>query len=83
MVLCGKIDGYKRECPLSEHSLFVCSQTAVRILFPAAHGPTIYIMVIPFCSHSFTPSSFSLNFWILPLPVIGNSFTKKIYFGIL
>ena len=44
---------------------------------------TFYIISIPCSAQSFKLKSFSLNFWILPLPVIGNSLTKKMYLGIL
>ena len=38
---------------------------------------------IPCSLHSFKPTSFNLNFCIFPLPVMGNSLTKKMYLGIL
>ena len=42
-----------------------------------------YMISMPCSAHSFRLKSFSLNFWIFPLPVMGNSFTKKMYLGIL
>lgn len=42
-----------------------------------------YTISIPCSLQSCNPKSFSLNFCILPLPVMGNSLMKKIYLGIL
>lgn len=41
------------------------------------------IISIPCSLQSCNPTSFNLNFCILPLPVIGNSSMKNTYFGIL
>lgn len=81
LVWTGKIElkGYN----FSKYQQKIPSVSAKGIFYYVVELVRCYITSIPCSAQSFKLSSFNLNFWILPLPVIGNSLMKKMYFGIL